>query len=346
MKHNIQLLKKEILSIKENNKKRNFIFIILSIVILIFILSYFKKDLSVLDFSINIFVGILFLLLALYFDQSLEEKINTINELTQKSENALTRREEELESEKRWQRFIHFIENDTNYNIRIPETKTSNHPLGLEYTIEPVRDTKTNQLILYKNSIEQMHIIKIKEPANWDFILSTKENEALIKDYEISPIKVGEFYYCKFFNNRWNLSFNQEKFYEFYLSSKMGEAYLVVSASEFMNNFTNEILNKTEISIFYSNIEPDESNGQGLSKCQIFLDKNTNDVYIKINCSRLKLMYFKNTDSNPENWNLVIENIMGYTHGEKLEILKEKIEKELIKHNIQLVKIPWYHFRS
>lgn len=341
---NIQSLKKVIIIIKEYIKKKKIIILILFTIFIIFMLSNFKNDFSKLDFSINIFVGILFLLLALNFDQSLEEKINIINELTQKSENALTRREEELESEKRWQRFIHFLENDTHYNIRIPETKTSVHPLGLEYTIEPVRDANTNKLILYKNSMEQMHIIKIREPAGWEFILSTKSYEEHIKNYEKSFIKVGEYYFCKFFNNKWNLSFDHIKFYEFYLSSKMGEVYRVISASKYMDNYEDELRDKKEISCFYLNIEPDETNGRGLSQCKIFLDMNTTKVYLKINCSRLKSIFLIDNNSMSDKLTLYIENIMGYTYGEKLDILKLEIEKELRKHNIKLEQVPWYRY--
>jgi hypothetical protein len=98
------------------------------------------------------------------------------------------------------QNYISDIENDTHYNIRIPEVKTLTHPIGLEYTVIPIRDDKTNKPILYENSMEKLHIIKILEPANWEYLLSDKKYAKHIIDYQNSPIKVGEYYFCKFIN--------------------------------------------------------------------------------------------------------------------------------------------------
>lgn len=338
---NTQALKKIFLNIFKYICSIKYIIAIIIIIVALYFLRNYKKNSDIIDLITDLLVGLIFLFITSHLDKKLENEVKKIKKLTIKSENVLSRREKELETEKSWQQFIHFVETDTHYNIRIPEVKTLTHPIGLEYTVIPIRDDKTNKPILYENSMEKLHIIKILEPANWEYLLSDKKYAKHIIDYQNSPIKVGEYYFCKFINNKWNLSFDNMKFYEFYFSSKMGEVHRIISASEYMGKYINETLNKKEISSFYLDIET-ENTGKGFSHFKIFLDTNSNRVYLKIDGSCLKQLYYRTLQSSDDKYELVIENIMGYTHGEKLEILKHKIENELKLHQINLPKLLDY----
>jgi Ca2+/Na+ antiporter len=332
-----------ILKLTKNVNKNGLFRCIIIIILLIFIFSLFKNDFSILDFIINLLVGAFFLCLALYFDQSTEEKIEKIKSLTEKSERALTRREQELDLERKRQRFINFMESENYHNIRIPELKTTNQQIGLEYTIVPVRDPNTQKPIKYENEMESMYIVKVNEPACWDVI---KETSDIRREYDESVIKIDAYYYCKLYNYNWHLSIDNIKYFEFYLSSKVGTCYTVISANTYMEQFDNQMKDKSKISCFYLDKNGDELDHNSLNKYQIYVDNNNKNIYLRIHDSRLKLIYLTNSEDNYDNWFMKIGNIQGYAHGDKLRKLETKISSEIEQHNLIIPKIPWHHFSS
>lgn len=268
------------------------------------------------------------------------EKTDDIHRLVKESEAVLAKREKLLEADRKIHQFEQFLRKESYHNIRFPKLKPHEDALGLEYTIRPVRDDKTGEPLKYETEMDAMYVVKVDGPAH----ISVMDAEAL-KGYEDSPIRDGEYAFCKFFNESWHLGHDTFPTpFEFYLSGKVGPVEYGQTANQFMQYLDNQLSDKTIVSTFYLKLDGTPMVGVGgCDKYEIYTDSDKN-LYLKITNSLPKLMYFTNPKDTylDKDWFFAIEDIRGYASGQKLKNVSESILAELAKLNIEPKKVPWY----
>lgn len=268
------------------------------------------------------------------------ETTKDIHALVVKSEALISRRETLLEIEGKIEQFKQFLRRESYHNIRFPLLKSDHNSMGLEYTIRPVRDPDTNEPVKYETEMSSAYLVYVQGPAHIEVM--SKER---IKDYEDSPIRDGEYAFCKFLNDSWHLGF--ESFpgqYEFYLSGKVGPVEHGQTANQFMKAMDDRFKDKTLVTSLL--LKEDGTLMTGLGGCYKYeIYKDSSDaLYLKIGESLPKPMYYtqpKNTWGDHD-WFLLIENIRGYAGGEKLKNIVSSIETELKRLQVEPKKIKWY----
>ncbi len=232
------------------------------------------------------------------------------------------------------------MKKESYHNVTFPNLAVDPSSLGLSYIVFPARHPETNEPIKYETEMDSAYLIKIGKPAHFD-VLDEKE----IDEYTKSPIREGEYAFCKFYNDSWHLGFQTFPLpFEFYLSSKVGPGEYGQNANEFMEKFDNQFAGKTLISTLYLKQDGTPIIGSGgCNKYEIYRDEK-NNLFLKIGNSQPKEIFYTTPHNTYEddNWFLVIKNIRGYAHGKVLENIKSTIVIELHKHNIEPKKIPWY----
>ena len=268
------------------------------------------------------------------------EKTDDIHRLVKESELVLSKREKLLESDMKIHHFEQFLRKESYHDIRFPNLKHHEDSLGLEYTIRPIRDEKTGEPLKYETEMNTLYVVKVDGPAHASFMKSDR-----LKEYEESPIRDGEYAFCKFYNNAWHLGY--ETFpqpYEFYLSGKVGQVEYGQSANQFMQSLDNQLSDKTIVSTLLLKSDGTLMTGYGgCDKYEIYTDADKN-LYLCISGSLPKPMYFTNPKDTflDKDWFFVIENTRGYASGQKLKDIIETITSELTKLNIEPKKVPWY----
>lgn len=294
------------------------------------------------DFGGNLFSGILggflFLFLTFYLDAQTEEKIDRIKDTVIKSEEKIAQREYLLKQEQTIFEFEQFIKNETYHNVRFPAIKPNVDSLGLEYTIRPVRDTATNEPIMRVSEMGSFYVVKVVGPAH-----ATDEN---LHEYDGSPIRDNEYYFCRFINSSWHMGTNcPVTEHEFYLSSKVGPVEYGQSANEFMTTYENPIANYTSLATWYLTESYQIPNaGEACAKYELLKDANDN-IALRINDSLLKEVYYTNPRDTWTNtgWFLKIDHVGGYVKSQvALGLLKAAIETKMQQQGIQAKQIPWH----
>jgi len=145
-------------------------------------------------------------------------------------------------------------------------------------------------------------------------------SEEEIQNYRAYPIKEDCFYYCKFYNGYWHMGASlAEIWHRFEMHSRVGQVEHGISANHFMgeaNEPTGYTL-RTQCMVKDDGTEFTLQDRGGATLLRIFTDAS-NSVFIKINDSRLKHMYLKNSETHPEIWFTEIESIGGYFGDQNL----------------------------
>ena len=286
----------------------------------------------------------LFLFLALYLDAQTEEKIDHIRKVAAKSEELISKRESLLESERLILQFEQFMKKESYHDVRLPDLKPTSESLGLEYTIMPVRDPKTGEPVKRETEMDTMYVVKVKGPAHWE-VLDAKAR----KEYENSPIRDDEFYFCRFFNDSWHMSTESVMLpqpHRFYLSGKVGPVQFGQSANEFMESFTESPFKDMKKLATLLLVE-DGTELVGPGGCtphEIYQDA-AGGLFLRAWRSLPKKMYYTNPPNTYDNtgWFFVIEGIRGYAHGQKLENMQNAILKKLTELKVTPSRTPWYN---
>ena len=301
------------------------------------------KDLKRMDNSINEINKV---------EKKIQENTENINEITLQMQNNVNKsyfkierttalnkypeREEFKKINEAYLSFIlHLFDHEQNPNIMIQIEPNR----WLEYEIEFVKDDTTK---IPKNKTffsQKFYIIKIISPANTKY----SEDEKL-KKYEKSPIKEGEYYSCRFDEERcsWilgeNLSLGNEYegFYKFYVSTfTSGKAEGVFSANEIMKCKQNNGLHSKYQLIDEFLIDGD-GNFPARSGSKLRLFKKDNRAYFTINNSPLKEIYILKTFIGTEREKfLTFENLRGHIKNESfIESLKDRVLKKIKRNSL------------
>lgn len=285
----------------------------------------------------GIFTGILFVPLSIYLGGKVEQLITSIHSATEQ-------RERLLESERIQRGFERFMNEESYHDIRFPNLRPNSDSLGLEYTISPVRDPQTGKPLKHETEMEELFVVKIEGPAH--ISVMTDEQKA---EYDDSPIRDGEYAFCQFYNDSWHLGHSTPHVkHAFYLSGKVGQVQIGQSANSFVSRgFADAFVGKEKIASFL--LQPDGSHlpanphGVGCDRYEIFKGDD-GSIFLRINESLPKPIVYtspRNSFSDSD-WILVIDDVRGYAHGEKLAKVIAEVEKNLAKVKIEPKRIPWY----
>jgi len=179
----------------------------------------------------GLMAGLLFLFLGFALNEDLENLQKETHNLQQETHALTKQRAEREQRQRKIDEFMNFLQSERYHDVRFPELTTSTEPLGLDYTIEPVRDAAgkpkcrvTEMEVAYVVSVRSPSYPELREPEN-------------LADYENAPIHTREFYFCRFYDDAWHMG--QEfipwrNWFRFYLSGKVGPVEHGMSANEFM----------------------------------------------------------------------------------------------------------------
>ncbi len=158
--------------------------------------------------------GVLFLLLGFHFGK--------------KVESIILRRADLDEQRERMNRFIRFLESERHYNVCFPALATEANSHGLVYRLEPARHE--GKAVKRETEIDTLFVVRVARPAYED-VLEPEQSA----DYKRSPIKIGGFYFCDFYNGEWHMgpSTARREWLEFHLFGKQGEMEHSVTAEKF-----------------------------------------------------------------------------------------------------------------
>lgn len=289
--------------------------------------------------------SLLFLLLTFYLDARSGEQIDRIAKATVASEEILRERERQMESEQDILRFEEFLRKESYHNVCFPNIKPNPDSVGLEYRIEPVRDEKGHPR-KYETEMETLWVIRVVEPAHWD-VLNPKQRA----EYDSSPIREGEFYFCRFFSGSWHLSRGvvMGDPEPFYLSTKTGPAYWAENANAFMSRFEDRFKELTRVTEILVDVEDGTTNlrSAGADVYTIYKDER-GSLFVGAGDSPPKSLYWTNTSRSYDasEWDeLMIEGIRGHASGAKLTNIKKAIIDRLALHQIEIPRVPWHKAR-
>lgn len=299
------------------------------------------------NITAEILGGFLFLFLAFYINAMSEAKIDEIVDVTRKNESILANREKLLDRERSIDRFEQFLKRESYHNVRFPDLKldSDQDALGLEYKIEPIRDSKTGEPISKVTEMETLYIVKVIGPA---YEKHLEEDE--LKKYEMSPMRDNEYYFCQFFDGSWQMSQKDvtDKWHKFYLSSKVGPVQWGADANEFISASEKARDDYTILATLHLKDDGTPLIGSGgCTSYKIYQDDKGN-LYLRIHKSPLKRMYCTNTEPiiGDEGWSFHIEHMRGCAYGKKLENIKTAILDKLQALHIEPQKVPWHEIKN
>jgi hypothetical protein len=283
--------------------------------------------------------GFLFLLLALHLDSHTDRKIDEIQRASIENERILKQRQELLDIERKIQQFDQFMATESYHNIRFPDLKPTPDDLGLEYTIEPVRDTdgKPKRLV---REMSNYYVVRLR------FIRDDEDdmNPERLAKYENSPIRENEYCFCAFFNGEWHLGQDSFPMHKFYLSSKIGPVENGISPNQFMGLGEDPTDMQLVTSIMMKQDGTELRGAGGCTPYKIFKD-GANNLFLKIHDSSLKRIYFRNPRNSygEDNYYFHVEGMRGYAAGENLTRTLATIQGKLTARGVEVPRIPWYN---
>lgn len=158
----------------------------------------------------NILAGLLgsvmFLLLGLFLDDEVGELTKKTSKLTEETKklseethNLVEADARRQDTQRRIDRFHRFFHNESYHDVTFEDLKRPHHPLGLVYTICPLKDEK-GQPRIYRTEMQELYIVRVQKIAFEEVL----EPEALA-EYDGSPIRVGAAYFCEYVNDAWHM---------------------------------------------------------------------------------------------------------------------------------------------
>jgi hypothetical protein len=229
------------------------------------------------------------------------------------------------------------MRNESHHDVRLPEFATDRHPLGLEYTIRPVRDEQGEPL-RDKGEMRDRWLVEVVGPAHERF-----QSKADLKAYESSPIRDGEHYYCEFLNDNWHLTDGWESRHHFYLSGKVGPVEHLEPPNAFVERYLGKLRPplKELFSVVLSTKGKRLTGGGGGNMFQA-LGEPGGGLVLRINNSPPKEMYTINSQGNEANWRFVIEKLRGHGEATVRANIRRSILAELNRRRIEIPKVPWH----
>lgn len=267
--------------------------------------------------------GVAFVILGLHLGQRLDKLVE--KDIEDRKHAERVRRLEE--------QFDHFLRYEAWHDARFPSLVTPAHPIGLDYTIEPVRD-ESGEPRVHRTEMHTSYLVRVREPAQRAF------SDALhLADYEAAPIHCGEYYLARFYNGSWHMGQSSvgDDWLPCYLSGKLGHAEFGFYANSLLDGLLAAPPNSKIIKQTILDEHGRESNGgwqvsvyradDGRVWVQPCRTAPPKPVYIEVDVL--------NDTKRP-----VFEDFEGYFPGEARERLFELIERELAKVGHALPEIP------
>lgn len=256
----------------------------------------------------NVVAGVLgslfFLVLGIYLNREIEQlqvethdvvfELKKIQDATRQQTSQIERmqaatlklvedRERQVKSQETYDCFIRFLSRETYHNIRLPKLKRPSEPLGLQYRIAPVREH--GQPRRRTTEMSEVFVISVDSIAYRDQMEPVK-----LREYDSSPIKVGEYYFCGFYNGAWHLGLEDHHLeHEFYLSGKVGQIERVTSANDFVGENNPPEGSKSLGTIVVTTEGVLARSGQGGARVELF-EALGRRFYVKINSAPPKLL--------------------------------------------------------
>lgn len=271
----------------------------------------------------------------------IEQATSRIAESTAASEAILKQTDRILTNERRMRRFEEFLRKESHHYVRFPEIKPTPDSLGLEYVIEPVREPQSGEPRKYEKENEVLWVIKVVGPAYWDVLTSERRAE-----YDVSPIREGEFYFCDFFNDSWQMSRStiMDDPQRFHLSGKVVAGW-AENANQFMTRIEdpfNKLQKLTSVTVNPKDGTPLRSGG--VDGYDIYKDAS-GALFVGVGDSPPKKLYFTNATRtyDSSDWGVLeIEGVRGHASGEKLVNIKKAIIEWLAQLHVEIPRVPWW----
>jgi hypothetical protein len=264
----------------------------------------------------GIIAGFMFLFLTLFLSAGIEA--------IQRETNLLIRRQtDEEEDTQKIQQFKQFLRTESYHDVCFPQIKTPQYGLGLQYTIEPVREADGTPRQL-RTEMEVFDIVKVRSIANRN-VLTVEER----REYEAAPIYTGEYYFCRYYNRAWHMGKMNTlvNWHEFYLSSKVGPVVHGFSANYFVGADARPPKSRL-LGKFIVKDDGTQLEGEGGGNLVEIFKTEDGEVFLQINRSPPKSLYIEE-DLYGQAKGPVIENLEGYFPGPARVRLIEMVLREL-----------------
>lgn len=127
--------------------------------------------------------------------------------------------------------FKRFLWRDSYHDVRLPEVKTALQPMGLQYTIAPIKDA-TGRPTSLRTEMHDFDLVMVQSIAP-----SAGDSADQLREYDSAAIHLNEAYFCEFYNGGWYLgqsAGSRRGQYRFELSTKFGQAEWTRPANEFL----------------------------------------------------------------------------------------------------------------
>lgn len=292
----------------------------------------------------GIIQAIMFLFLAFYLDGKTEQKIDKIDVVTEEIKGVLKRNEVIAKERELVFQFEQFLHNLSHYDVRFPILRPKDVPetehLGLEYTIEPVRDPSSGLPREYKTESHKLWIVKVRGPSHIEV-----RKPADLREFTHSPIKENTYYFCRFFNGSWHMGEGTVfQPHAFYLSGFVGRTEYGIYANQYLAQFSDPLAGMEKLAEFM--LDPEgHSPGTGVvsvEKFKIFRDQQR--LYLTINDSLPKPIYQTNPPNtyNDTGWFFVIDQMIGFASDEKLIRIETAVRTKLGELNVTIPKVAWH----
>jgi len=126
--------------------------------------------------------------------------------------------------------FKAFEASQTYHGALFPDLTGKLNDQGFEYIIEPVRDS-TGAPLRRVTEMDDDYLVRIRSIS-----YPSQRGEDNLREYEKCPIRIGDHYFCRFFNGDWHM--NREsaggEWHRFLLSGKVGPVEYGMTANEFV----------------------------------------------------------------------------------------------------------------
>ncbi|NDD66229.1 hypothetical protein EBZ35_01000 [bacterium] len=268
--------------------------------------------------------------------QQIEAIVNESNE-------SLSKREKQLDNERKYHEFKQRLTHPDPIWIRFPDLPdhcnryyfihpifdpTHQDPHGLQSDFDPGRPL----FLVYIQGLGDPYIEGLGgKSKEWTFYQSCMHKHK--EEYATAPIRTGEFAYCVFMNGDWHLSYDNSFFSIFRFEWK---SYLpggeINTATEYVEGdlkwVPNPVDGMTEVSTLLLNDGHPVEEGGG-TQCVIYKDKHDH-LFLVYGRSRPKKLYMQPADPAIGDSELVchIDDFSGFVTGDVLARIKESVLAE------------------